>query len=230
MTDDMSDILDEIKTKGYWKISFRPTSFPDEKMELSKLREIIDECQVRQRGWYFPVIDRRNGRTYFGDDYLTSNVKWNEFVEVWRFYQSGQFKAFKSINEDRIKYPPYSEGKNLEVIMTLYTITEFFIFAKNLVSKKIMGDSIDIKIEIFGTEERVLIMGEPMRHLHDSYSCTIDKITVFDDTVTFAKILADYDKIALDSTMSVFNKFGWINPDMKNVLKNDQEKILRGFF
>jgi hypothetical protein len=225
-----SEILQEIQSKGYWKVVIRPEKFNKETISIEKLKEIIIECQVRQRGWPFPVIDRPHGKTFFGDNFLVSNELWGKFAEEWRFYQSGQFICYKGIVEDRIQYDPYSSGKNLEVIIALYTITEFFIFAKNLISKKILGDSIQIKIELFGTNNRKLIIADPFRHLHDDYICQIEHLTVFEGVIPITKLLADYDKIALESTMRVFNKFGWLNPDMEKVLKNDQEKILKGFF
>lgn len=225
-----SELLNLIKSKAYWKISIRPDTFAEKKIELGDLRTIIEECQVRQRGWYFPVLDRRNGNTFAADDYFTSNVKWNEFLEVWRFYQSGQFVSYMGLAEDWMAFVPYSQGKYLGVILSLYNITEFFIFAKNLAAKKIMGNAIQLDIKLYGTKDRMLIMDEPFRHLHDNYVCHIDEMNVFKGKIPTTKILADYDKIALDATIEVFNKFQWNNPDIKKVLKNDQEKLLKGFF
>lgn len=93
-----------------------------------------------------------------------------------------------------------------------------------------MGDDVQFNIKLCDTENRTLFISESMRHLNQEYTCTIPELTVFEGTIPVAKLLADYDKIALDATMSVFNRFGWLNKDMESVLKNDQEKLLKGFF
>lgn len=224
------EILEKIKSKGYWKIKIHPAKHTNEKIPLDQLKEIIEQCQVRQRGWDYPSIDRRNGKTFLADNYLTSFVDWNEFVEIWRFYQSGQFIQYLALASDRILYPPYSEGKNLEIILALYNITEFFIFAKNLASKKIMGDSIHIEIDLHNTNQRKLIISEPFRDLHGDYICQIDKLEVFNGDIPTPKLFADFAEIALDATVNTFIKFNWMNPAIKKILKTDQEKLLKGFF
>lgn len=224
------EILNKIKSSGYWKVVIRPTDYKKERIPLPELQNIIQQCQVRQRGWSYPIHTTRTGDTFHGDNYLSSFVDWNEFTEVWRFYQSGKFTQFMKIHEDGMAHTPYSEGKVLGVILALYTITEIFIFAKNLASKDIVGDSIHIEIELHGTGQRKLIMGEPLRHLHDNYICQVDKLEVFSGNVPVTKLLADYADIAMDVSIKTFNKFNWLNPEIKNVIKRDQDKLLKGFF
>jgi len=225
-----SKILETIKSKGYWKVTIRPTTYQKDRISLDELKNIIQQCQVRQRGWYYPVLDPRTGKTYHGNDYLTSLVNWNEFIEVWRFYRSGKFVQYYALVEDGLKYPPYSTGKNLEIILALYHITEFFIFAKNLASKKIMGDTIRIEIELHNTSQRKLIAEDIFRALHDSYICQVNDLEVFKGDIPLPKMLADFAEIALDATVKTYNKFNWLNLQIKDVLRNDQEKLLKGFF
>lgn len=230
MNSDEKEILEKIKSKGYWKIQIHPSKYQQSRILQDQLKDIIEQCQVRQRGWHYPSIDRSNGKTFHGDNYLTSFVDWAEFVEIWRFYTSGQFTQYYSLVEDRIQYEPYSKGKNLGIILALYHITEFFIFAKNLSAKKIMGDSVYVRIELHGTNQRKLIVGDPLRYLHDSYVSQYDNLTVFSGIIPVTKLLADFAEIAMDVTTKTFNKFNWINPDMKKILKKDQDDLLKGFF
>jgi hypothetical protein len=129
----LSDILQKIKLRGYWEVIIRPTEFIDNRIEsLSKCKEVVRELSVRLRGWDYPHFDNNNPPTS-GIDYVEQSVDWQHKVELWRFYQSGQFLHYFGMWEDwqdqstiwgsRLTNKP---GEILSIISAVYSLTEIY--------------------------------------------------------------------------------------------------------
>lgn len=151
-------------------------------------------------------------------------------------YKSGQFIHYLGLWEDWIQYAPY--GYNVElragvirpnvlnIIMTLYTITEVFLFASRLVSNNLSDKTLHISLKLKNTNNRMLTFSDPMRMLHGNYTCRINEINVERDIST-EDIIANFATLAMDVVVEIFEKFNWHSPDIKNVLKENQEKFLK---
>src|SRR5689334_3159854 len=96
------DLLDTIKSRGYWRINFQPTGRPMN-LTLKECEDLVDRNSVKLRGWYFPFY--RHGSA---DDYGTENhnnycLGWidsGEYKEFWHMYKSGQFLHYSAVRED----------------------------------------------------------------------------------------------------------------------------------
>ena len=86
----MTELLTEIKSRGYWRIVVRPQSFVEERLEYASLLDVIGSTSVRIRGWDFPHLGREE-EIERQKDYVGTRVTWSSYREYWRFYQSGQF-------------------------------------------------------------------------------------------------------------------------------------------
>src|SRR5574338_1054048 len=95
----MNETLSKIRTRGYWEVVLHPGNFVANRVsKLSELWKAAEDLSVRFRGWDFPHIDR-DGPT-LGTDWIESAIDWSNYVELWRFYQTGQFVYFGGLRTD----------------------------------------------------------------------------------------------------------------------------------
>lgn len=228
----MSEILDKIKRRGHWEVIIRPTIYKDNFIEsTAKCKEIIRELKVSLRGWEFPFYPDDKPPTT-GLDFIEHPLDWSYFVEYWRYYQNGMFVHCSGLVEDwqdqvsedrRWKLP---NGKSLSILSTLYKITEIFEFASRLANKGLLGNECIIYINLHDTRDRKLFMLDIRRHILAEYICAIEKIDR-EYPLTIEELIANSSKLSLDHTIWLFQRFNWDNPP-ESVLKEDQEKLLRG--
>lgn len=229
-------IFEELKAKGYWKITIRPTNHQKDRLTPDKCKKLIEDNQVKLRGWYYPHVGNKTSDFFKADNYAESFVDWEDHKEIWRMYTSGQFVHYLAFWEDWL--PNYRQNVNFStnaragdkvksILMTLYTITEIFLFTSRLASKKIFDDKVRISIQLHNVSERTLVVDDIMRYLHDNYACMSETIK-YEKDYNIEELCTKYDEFALDATAYIFSMFNWDKPDLKNTLKRDQEKFLKG--
>lgn len=227
----MKEFLQTIKSRGYWKVLVRPTSFENKRISsLSDCIKIIEETKVSLRGWDYPHYGRKGRRS--GLDWIGAETDFGVHKEIFRFYQSGQFIHYFSIREDWMMEDPWYEGKFKDVkpgsmlsfLSTLYTVTEIFEFASRLVEKNILGDQIYIYIELHGNKDRSLVTLDFNRFLSEGYTSTLE-IIPFEETYPASDLLGKSAEIALNYTIWLFEKFQFYNAP-RHVLQEDQKKLI----
>ena len=98
----MKELLDKIKSKGYWSVTIRPSHYDKNLIETHKeLRQLIESNKVVLRGWDYPHIVKE-GIERVSEDSIESSCDWPEgpVYEYWRFYKTGQFIHYFSTRED----------------------------------------------------------------------------------------------------------------------------------
>lgn len=229
-------VLDKLKTRGYWRIELRPTKFQKEQFTLKECKGLIEQNQVRLRGWYFPHMSINHGDFFNAEDHVVGFVNWSEHCEIFKMYRSGQFVYYLNFWEDWINYSPYGfnvqfeNGKTRpnvkEVIMTLYTVTEIFLFASRLASSQFGDKTMHLSIELKNCENRGLILDQFGRSLNQLYICKIPEFKIVKD-IPLQEIITNYASLALDTTFEIFQHFNWdYSQGTKDALKHDQDKIL----
>lgn len=227
----MNDTLNRIKTRGYWDVNIRPTEFLDNRIEgLGKCKELVRDLSVRFRGWDYPHFDVNSPPTN-GIDYVEQSIDWQDKLEFWRYYQSGQFVHYFAMWEDwqdqrtlwgaSIASKP---GELLSIIGAVYLFTEIYEFASRLALKGCLGKNCRISVTAHGTKERVLTMLDPGRLLFESYRSALDSIPR-DITVPSDKLIANSAELALDHAVWLFQRFNWDNVP-RAVLQQDQRKLI----
>ncbi len=234
-----TELFEKIKSRGYWEIEIKPTKYKKDRLSLGECKQIVEKSEVRVRGWYYPYISNRRDEFFSGNNYVESLVDWQEHKEMWRMYQSGQFVHYLSLWEDwpreyrglfgapDSQASRYKPGTIQEVIMTLYTITEIFVFTSRLASNKLFDDALHISLELHGTENRSLNFFDTRRSLLNDYRCMIDNISI-KKHFTVQEILANNDTLAMDTVVEIFDRFNWHSDKIRVVLKEDQEGLLKG--
>ncbi|HEC79176.1 MAG TPA: hypothetical protein ENI34_08570 [candidate division WOR-3 bacterium] len=235
---DIKNIIDKIKSAGYWYINFYPLKPIENRIpSRTECKRLIEETRVNLRGWdypHFPIRQDSNSQIYFGPDYVEASVDWWAQKEAWRYYQSGQFIHYLGINEDWFVDNKWAEdylknikpGTVLSVINTIYTVTEIFEFIRRLTERGLYDDGLNINIILFGISDRKLVIFDPNRvPLGDDYKAHVNQLPWFKQ-ISKNEMLIKSEEISFSLICFIFETFNWERIP-KAVIKEDQRKFLQ---
>lgn len=236
MTNTTSDksLIADIKSKGYWTISFSPLEFhPNAIPTLPKCKSLLSSSAVRLRGWPYPATRNHDSiEPVSVDDYVEAQTDWEDCKEIARLYQSGKFVHLLALREDRCPieglknsyWIPEGEKKILGTVATVYLFTEIFEFLVALNQKGLYKDGVDIEIGLHNNADRVLVTDHNRGPLFQAYRCHSADI-VLSKRLSGNQINTESRTIATDLLVALFHKFNWDNPP-RGVFKEDQRKLL----
>ena len=226
---------------GYWEITIRPEEYPQERVSFDHLRDLLQTCQVKYRGWYYPHISNEDmhGQYHNEDNYVQSWVQYAYFAEIFRFYTSGQFVHYTGMYEDRkkdgsvVSLPTENsditthkpEQVFLEPVGSLYLLTEIFLFASRLAKKGIFGNSVHITIKLHNQKGRTLKSEDPVHPRWWNGISHTDMIKLVDLSVDAHQLGFDYDKMAVDAAVNLLGFFNCSSKDLRALLESDQKRI-----
>jgi len=233
----MNEVLDEIKKGPYWQFRFFPNKVDDSDKDviqsLNDLKKLIETSQVRLRYWYFPHINHE--RFLPKENYFEIETIFDETKEFWRFYQSGQFIMFANVYEDalvkqkRMPYwPPFGSNNPkgyVEFLITIYHITEFYLFTKRILDKVPQIQELNIELSINNIEGYELFSGEFKRELFSSYTSSSQVIRIPLKTLKREALISSYSKIALEDVKYIFERFNWLEQPTL-IFEEEQAKLL----
>jgi hypothetical protein len=229
----------------HWRVNFRPSVYIPNRLEtLTDCIDVLQKTRVRLRGWDFPHVPSRENQLIFGDSWVAG---WSDFMshlEYWRFYQSSQFLYLGSVREVTEKEwaaklrkamrwhaDDHVDIENVPGFLSLteciYNVTEYFEFAARLTQAQIYVDPVTITISVKGIAGFMLATDENRGWSSD--------FVAHQDELHFAKSFAPADLIssaaeqALACTVWLFERFGWLKPNM-DAIRNDQQKLLTRTF
>lgn len=238
MNMNIKELLKIIKSRGYWRVNFRPVA-DQTSLELPKCKEIVEKCSVEFRGWDYPHFPRRRGENTDlrpGNNYYEGWINWGVHKEIWRMYQSGQFIHYLTVREDWFKeHPWYSENLKkiepktiLSIINTVYLITEIFEFLARLSKEGVYNKGVEVNIQLcnIGNNRKLEILEAMRAPLLREYKTGADNIEFF-GRYSKDEVIKNSKEIALKAILHFFYRFSWDNPPIE-VIKNDQEKLVTG--
>lgn len=227
------NLTKKIKSKGYWKIDFKPLVDIKDRIEhFPDLEELIEKNSVELRGWDYPHFPRRE-RPLFGNDYIEGRINWENHIELWRFYQSGRFWHYLALREDWFgrsslvdkRLSKIKPREIISIIGTVYQLTEIYEFLSRLNKESIYKDGVEISINLNNTKNRRLELLEPGRApLFQKYKTNAKSIK-FSRSYSEKEIAEKSQELALEAILHFFYRFGWNNPPIE-VIKEDQRKLL----
>lgn len=241
----VAEIKEKIKERGYWEIILRPVQFPEKKFTHQQLRDWLEKHQVKYRGFYYPHLSTNTdfGDYYNAQGYVESYVHWGPHIEIFRFYQSGQFVHYKGMEEDRMEdlppmfiqwnpdmQKPPSEQLFLEPTMALYQLTEIFLFASDLASEGVFGDQVQISIKLHNMNHRILRSLDIRRSGFHWRQCHTEVIELEPTTITSEKLKLEHDKLAIDKTVEILALFDFTSEHIRKVFEDDQKKFYERSF
>ncbi len=224
----VSEITDNIKSRGYWDVSIRPASFDEGRLAYESLNELVRNAQVRFRGWPVPFTDDRmpllGGSDWVGQDVDASVVA---HYEAWRLWTSGQFAHLRSVSADwraGSERTPTPEGFAgvIEVWKIVFYLNEMLEFAARL-SLAVPGcDDLLVSASLHGLKNRGLVVGQrDRREFVQPYPSRVARYTV-EWACPRSRILAEPRQIAADAAREVLLRFGW-SPSVEQILDHQAE-------
>lgn len=164
--------------------------------------------QVRIRGWPFPVDER--GRLSLCENYVASEVEWENHWETWRLFQSGMFVWFKANRWDLLPERPggggSKPGQALSVGDTIYLLRECFEFASRLALTGAVADRMLIEVAAHGLKGQRL-WAEPW-HDTPGRPCEASGWS-FSREYSRQQLAAESRELGLAGALDLFQRFGW---------------------
>ena len=234
-TRDTDARLARIHETGYWRVTIRPTVFDERRIPtLHECEQLIEETRIRLGGWDYPHVDHDGYDR--GEDFIQSGSDFANHVELWRFYQSGQFVHHFAMRSDRMPAnlssingqsgAPAPGPPQLDFVDLLYTLTEILEFTKNLAYRGILDPAGDLRVELHGVAQR-MIVGPPGRLIdvtNGYYMAKMDSIS-WTGSQPAVTLIADASRLALDATIHILERFNWLDPS-RSMLEADQRRFL----
>ncbi len=228
-------LLEKIRSRGHWQVVARPQKYISERIpSLSDCLRLIEESQVRCRGWYFPHFD--SSEVLNGLNYIESGTDFPAKYEAWRFYQSGQFAFLGALGEDWLEEHPFltkeersrfAPGEHLNVLSTLYRLSEIYEFVSRLAQAGIFDDHLVLSIELVGTKGRRMVFWDPGRYLGKNCIC-IEESLPKERTFAVADFISNAREYALQHFLWIAERFQ-VDASV-SVFRRDQEKFFEGRF
>jgi hypothetical protein len=238
MKKDFNTTLEKIKSRGYWKVHIYPNKLVECVINpINKGKDIIRNSSVHLRGWdypHYPTETQDHQDLYTSQNKVEAWIDWHNYKEIWRLFDSGQFIHFFGLREDWLAESWASDdhpmkriqpGQILEVIGTIYSLTEIYAFLNNLVTN-LDQDEVVIEISLVGTKGRDLHISDPGRApLFMEYKSRDLEIVLPKKVYSKEEINSNFLELAFEQIIYIFAQFNWDNPPLE-VIKEDQKKLI----
>lgn len=231
------DLIDKIKSRGYWRINFQPVVDKKKISSLGECKEIIEKNRVALRGWDYPHFPQRTGNDTGlepAESHYVGWIDWNNHKEFWHMYQSGQFLHYIALREDWLEEDTWNPnlaekiktGSSLGIIgSVVFQMTEIFEFLARLGSAEIYDEGVTISISLNNTQNRELWVEDKMRApLFSQYKTGADNIG-YSNEYSKEQIITSSKDLAIEAIIYIFDHFGWHTPPIETI-KRDQENLL----
>ena len=212
----MSELLERIRSRGYWKAIVRPTTFVERRVKRhSDLLPILEKNSVEIKGWSFPHIDPVLAIDE-GPDWIGQELARDHILEFWRFYQSGQFIHYFAMPEDwgarsnpRLQFSDGIPRVMLDVGDLVVRFTEVFEFAARLAFAETWDEGIHIEVSVDNIENHFL----QLPGLGSTKVTSIPQAEVptmqYARDLSIEELIADAGELSLAPTLRMFSAFGW---------------------
>jgi len=228
------ELLEKIKSRGYWRINLQPLVKAEKLPSIDRCQEIVEQNAVKLRGWEYPAIlqgapdvQRTRTQTYFE---LAND--WQNHIEFWRMYRSGQFLHYLALREDWISADELaSMGEQqmqpmtrLSVVGTIYSVTEIHEFAARLARAGLYNEGVVVSIGLHHTKDRVLWLEDRARVGFSYERKTGAEELTWSQSHTKEQLVEDPPRLSRVVLKELFDAFGWQVAD--ELLGRDQERLL----
>lgn len=223
----MSETLDKIRSRGYWRTVIRPTLYDASLLDYEQLEPLVDRVAVQIRGWDVPHRSRQTALSR-GQDWIGQESEWAHHLDAWRIYRSGQVVIYQGNRYDWRDDDADRERPahlKLSVGDAVFTFTELFELAARLASALPGSDPLSVSLGAWGLQGRALVVDDPRRAgLFMDYVGSIEHFTQTQE-VGRADLMAESRGLAVKACRELFLRFGW-NADVE-VLKDNQSELFR---
>ncbi len=206
-------VIQDIKKRGYWFITLRPPEPLEKEISLETLEKAVRQSVVSLRGWDFPHFNP-NESVRRSSSYVSQEVSWKYFRELWRAYRSGQLVSVQGIRDDwrdeSSWWPPdrtWRQGGDLSVEDSVYRLVEIFEFASRYYQRIDGVGMVWIRVEIFGLRQRALTIA-PNRIISRPRVCSEDRWE-YKVGLRLTDLVAEPGRHAAAPAVRLFELFGF---------------------
>jgi hypothetical protein len=212
---ELSEITDEIRSKGHWDVAIRPEPFIEDRVDYADLDEIMVRAVVRLRGWPVPYIDHRE-EPLRGDDWIGHDIdaEGGAHYEAWRFFTSGQFNHLRAVSADwrtghEVTAVPDGFNAVIEVWEILFYLTEVFELAARLALGPAGDERTTLDVRLHGLRDRALVVAHPGRMPFTTPHRTNSESLRQTVAVSRDALVAEGRQEAAKAARKLFLRFGW---------------------
>lgn len=219
-------LLEKIKSRGYWRINFRPLSEPDRVLSINQCKSVVERNRVSLRGWDYPHIPRIEETALLESSFEAWN-DWSTHIEFWRMYTSTQFIHYRAVPEDWRAEDPFSQSGSsqderiLGVTMHSWHLTEVFEFLSRLTKDGLYGGGVQVSLSLMNTANRTLTVDDHKRAPFSYDRATGAKELTYTTDLQPAD-LTEPKQRAADAILYFWDKFGF-EPAREQVLQVIEE-------
>lgn len=243
MSKDANTTLSKIKQSGYWIVQIFPDK-TDENFIESPLRckELVEKASIHYRGWDYPHVPRQTDDKqdiYIKENSVEAWIEWEEFEEVWRYYQNGKFIHIFSVMEDlyhlsdNTRYSRLSNIKPksiIDVTSINWRVTEIFEFLRALILDINYDGDYNISIELRGMNGRQLVVLDPAKiGMSVPYICRSDKIKSRNYKINKKNVFVEPERASLEVIEHIYQQFQWTHYSREQIAKDQKKLIDRQF-
>lgn len=227
MSEIPTSLIERIRSRGHWRVVIRPTRFVEKLIpSVVDLFPIVQKSAVELRGWDFPHI-AQNQRPHIDIDWVGQEFEWQHYLEIWRFYQSGQFVHVSGMFDDwrdqselwnRPLPANWQPGADMPFTNTVWRFTEIFEFASRLAASDAYSavDRVQVEIVLSRLQGRRLYVDAPRKTpFLNNYQATLNELP-FSAEYNREDLIAESRKLALPPASELFQRFGY-NPPLAMV-------------
>jgi hypothetical protein len=211
----MTTTAEKVKTRGHWVVRVHPETYhANGPQKLADLEKAVRHSAVSLRGWDFPHYDPEARQTRSAD-YVEQSLDWEDHVELWRAYKSGQFVSVSGLRDDwrdqsglRPATTGWKSGATLSIEDVVFRFVEIYEFAARWSRALSTKGALVIEWTLRGLENRTLQMGP--RRLGFTYAQTC-KVPEWSDCGSYQStaLLAQSRELSIPPAISLFELFGW---------------------
>lgn len=224
-------LLERIRAVGHWRVNFRPLRPLARRLTFQECQDVVERNRVSIRGWDYPHISRREdeqGGLIQGDQFVESWCDWNEQLEFWHMYRSGQFLSYNALSEDFLHgVQGRPDVPFLDVIDTTYSVTEFVEFAHRLFATGVLAEGMALDLALNGTKGRILWTGGHRVPFFSPKRTEAEAVRVHYELTPAAWSEGPLE-VANRALLEIFDHFGW-NPAAERI-RADQTSFYKREF
>ncbi|MFO7676086.1 MAG: hypothetical protein R6X12_07225 [bacterium] len=230
------EVLPIIKSRGHWRVNFRPLSASHRLDSSEACREVVERNVLELRGTDYPHYPRKqdtDAELELGKTFCEGRSDWVPFKELWRMYQSGQFIHYVALWEDwhatQQNLFGFKPGDHLSIEGAVYRLTEVFEFAARLARDRsgVYTDGLSIAVSLHGTAHRSLWLRDQQRMpLTGAYQSQQSQVNLGVRNYTPAELLTSSPRESFAATVHLFKAFGWTDPNLE-MIREYQDRLLK---
>jgi hypothetical protein len=212
----MTTIVEKIRARGHWVVRLHPDTYDaSPSRNLASLEQAVRDSAVSVRGWDFPHYDLQTQPTRRADS-VEQSLDWEERVEFWRAYKSGQFISITGLPDDwcdqsnlwPVEMRP-NPGAILSVENAVFRFVEIYEFAARWSRALAIQTSLVLAFTLRGLENRKLRLNPRRRVGFLGARTSKAPDWSYSKSYPSTALLSEPRELAIPPTIVLFELFGW---------------------